>query len=327
MTENNQPKMNMKYLSCFIIAIICSLLVSCGINKSEEVTLLYWNIQNGMWSDQPRNYDTFVEYVKGYDPDICVWCEAQSIYHSGTDKVMPKEDRYLVDGWGELASRYGHNYWYIGGYRDSYPQVITSKYPIEGIKQIVGNEPDSVVTHGSGWAKIEINGKSLNIVTTHTWPQKYAFRTTDIEKSKSENGGDAYRLMEMDFICKSTINSVEDGEIEFWMMLGDFNSRSRVDNSVYNYPEDDSRFWVHDYIQENTPYLDLIHEFHPDEFCKTMPGNSRIDFVYCTEPLFDCITDAYVIVDEYTEPVRDSLKLSNFYYPSDHRPILVKMEL
>ena len=30
---------------------------------------------------------------------------------------------------------------------------------------------------------------------------------------------------------------------------------------------------------------------------------------------------------EFTTPVRDSLKLSNFYYPSDHRPIFVEFEM
>ena len=58
-----------------------------------------------------------------------------------------------------------------------------------------------------------------------------------------------------------------------------------------------------------------------------MPGKSRIDFVYCTEPLFKGVLQASVVVDEFTTPVRDSLKLSNFYYPSDHRPIFVEFEM
>jgi hypothetical protein len=42
------------------------------------------------------------------------------------------------------------------------------------------------------------------------------------------------------------------------MMMGDFNARSRRDNWVYRYPDDDSRLLTHDYILENTPYIDLI---------------------------------------------------------------------
>lgn len=91
-----------------------------------------------------------MEWVKAYDPDVCVWCEAQSIYKTGTADKMDVADRYLVGNWGELAARYGHKYWYVGGHRDNYPQVITSKYPIENVERIVGSKPDSVVTHGAG---------------------------------------------------------------------------------------------------------------------------------------------------------------------------------
>lgn len=174
-------------------------------NPKNNMRLLYWNIQNGMWSGQGDNYDKFVEWVRAYDPDVCVWCEAQSIYKTGTADKMDVADRYLVGNWGELAARYGHKYWYMGGHRDNYPQVITSKYPIENVERIVGSKPDSVVTHGAGWA--------------------------------------------------------------------------------------------------------------------------RIDFVYCTPPLYERITHADVVTDAYTEPVRDPAKLSNFWHPSDHRPIVVDFNM
>ena len=147
---------------------------------SDNLRVLYWNIQNGMWSGQDDNYDRFVEWVKEFDADVCVWCEAQSIYRSGTADRMPEADRYLVGNWGELAARYGHKYWYVGGHRDNFPQVITSKYPIENVERIVGEEPDSVVTHGAGWARIAKNGRTVNIVTLHLWPQAYAYRATDV---------------------------------------------------------------------------------------------------------------------------------------------------
>ena len=132
-------------------------------NPKNNMRLLYWNIQNGMWSGQGDNYAKFVEWGRAYDPDVCVWCEAQSIYKTGTADKMDAADRYLVGNWGELAARYGHKYWYVGGHRDNYPQVITSKYPIENVGRIVGAKPDSVVTHGSGWARIEKNGKTCDM--------------------------------------------------------------------------------------------------------------------------------------------------------------------
>ena len=296
-------------------------------NPKNNMRLLYWNIQNGMWSGQGDNYDKFVEWVRAYDPDVCVWCEAQSIYKTGTADKMDAADRYLVGNWGELAARYGHKYWYVGGHRDNYPQVITSKYPIENVGRIVGAKPDSVVTHGSGWARIEKNGKTVNIVTLHTWPQGYAYEAKDRDASHAENGGDKYRRMEMEYICNHTIHSVPGAEKQLWMMMGDFNSRSSRDNWFYKYPAGDTRFLVHDYILQNTPYVDVIAEKYPGEFKTTTGGKSRIDFVYCTPPLYERVTHADVVTDAYTGPVRDPGKLSNFWHPSDHRPIVVDFDM
>ena len=97
--------------------------------KPDTLRVLYWNIQNGMWADQHNNYDNFVEWVKKYDPDVCIWCEAKSRYVSHQNVKMKEEDHYLIKGWGELAARYGHQYWEHGGHRDGFPQVVTSKYP------------------------------------------------------------------------------------------------------------------------------------------------------------------------------------------------------
>ncbi|MDD4820257.1 MAG: hypothetical protein PHD21_05430, partial [Flavobacteriales bacterium] len=118
-------------------------------NGEKNIRLLYWNIQNGMWDGQVDNYTRFVDFVKSKNPDVCVWCEAQSIYKYGTDEPLDSSERYLVENWGVLAERYGHKYVYVGAHRDDYPQVVTSKYPIENVSRIIGAEPDSVVTHGA----------------------------------------------------------------------------------------------------------------------------------------------------------------------------------
>ena len=305
-------------------AAIAAVLVSgCSKPEPDTLRLLHWNIQNGMWDGQNDNYDRFVEFVKSQDPDICVWCEAQSIWKTDSDQKMDEKDRYLVANWGELAARYGHKYWGIGGHRDNYPQVITSKYPINYVAKIVGNE-ETIVSHGAGWATIEVNGKTINIVTLHTWPQAYAYGAEDREASKAEQGGDKYRAKEIQYICEHTIGTVPGAENQYWMMMGDFNSRSRVDNDYYKYADDDPKLLVHDYVRANTPYIDVIKEKYPDEFKPTTGSKTaRIDYVYCTKPLYDKITFADIIWNEYTTPVRDPQGLSNFWRPSDHMPILV----
>ncbi len=316
------------YIIC-VVAFAASLSACSGDSSPSNLRLrvLFWNIQNGMWSGQDDNYDTFVKWVDKQQPDICIWCEAQSIYLSGTADAMPSEDRYLVDNWGELAARYGHQYWYVGGHRDNYPQVITSKYPIENVERIVGTKPDSVVTHGAGWARVKINGHIINLISLHLWPKRYAYEATDRDASIAENGGDRYRRMEMEYICKHTIESVPGAAGQMWFMAGDFNSRSRRDNWFYEYPENDTRLLVHDYIQQNTPYLDVIADKYPGDFKTTTHGKSRIDFVYCTSPLYNRIVSTDVLFDEYTTPVRDPQELSNFWHPSDHLPIIVEFNM
>lgn len=306
----------------------CLTLVAARPDKSC-LRLLYWNIQNGMWDGQTDHYTRFTKWVKEQHPDICVFCEASTIFQTGTDKSLPKEDRFLPGHWSELASRYGHSYVYLGGWRDNYPQVITSRYPIENIKKIIGNGTDSVVTHGAGWARIHLKEMTLNIVTLHTWPQRYAFGVPPEkrEESAAVREGDAYRRMEVEYICKHTIQSIPSAAKEYWMMMGDFNARTRRDNWVYHYPEDDSRFLTHDYILENTPYVDLISERYPDNFYSTTGGKARIDFVYLTPPLYQLVSEAAVVTDDYTRPVRNPQKISNFWHPSDHRPIIVDFKI
>ena len=119
---------------------------------------------------------------------------------------------------------------------------------------------------------------------------------------------DRYRAREVQYVCEHTIGTVEDAENQLWMMMGDFNSRSRVDNDQYKYADDDPRLLVHDYIKANTPYIDVIKAKYPNEFKPTTGGkNSRIDYVYCTPALYDRVTFADVIWDEYTTPVRTDL--------------------
>lgn len=287
--------------------------------SGEPFRLLFWNIQNGMWSGQVDHYDAFVKWVKEQHPDVCVWCEARSIYYTGTRDKLPLEEKYLVEHWPELAARYGHSYVYVGGMRDNYPQVITSRTPIHGMAQIIGAEPDSVVSHGALWAQVEAEGKTLNFVALHTWPHPYAFGAEDEAASKAAHGGDAYRKMEVEYVCKHTIGSAQEGN---WLMMGDFNSLSRTDNALYGLPADDPKFQAQDYMHEHTPYWDIIKRKNPEEVIVSTIENTRYDYVFCTPDLYSSITDARIVRDSYTDPVRDD-KVKGFCHPSDHLPIIV----
>ena len=111
------------------------------------------------------------------------------------------------------------------------------------------------------------------------------------------------------------------------MMMGDFNSISRVDNDTYKLDKDSKRFLTHDFILNHTPYLDVIKQSHPNEFITSCGGNARIDYVYMTPKLYAMVKDANIITDSYTQPIRNPQNISNFYHPSDHRPIIINFEL
>ena len=299
--------------------------ISCSATK--EVSILYWNIQNGMWADQGNNYDNFVGFVNEINPDVCIWCEAESRYITDSDKKMQMpEDQYLPWNWDMLASRYGHKYVLICGKRDTFPQVITSKYPLRIVKRINGNGEDVVVVHGAGWAKVEIEGKEINLVTLHTYPFKYAYGAEDQALSSAENGGDRFRAKEMQYICEQTVDQEPQAANQLWLMTGDFNAISSVDNFHYKRDLSDPAFLVHDYVRNNTPYIDLIEHLHPGEFHKSTLSGRRIDMVYVTSPLLKMVCSADYLYEGFPSAVRDS-SIKKFCRPSDHYPALIKLKL
>ena len=310
----------MKRLLPLWILVLCICSVGCG----KEVKVLYWNIQNGMWHDQGNDYEGFVAYVREVDPDICVWAEAESrhVTGKGTKMAIP-DDQYLPWNWDVLAERYGHKYTLMCGKRDTYPQVITSKYPLKIVKRIKGNGADIIVAHGAGWAKVDLGGgKELNIVTLHTWPQNYAYRAEDREASIAEHGGDYFRAMEMRYICEQTIGCVPDAENQLWLMTGDFNSISSIDNNHYGRDSSSTSFLVHDYIRDNTPYIDAVQVTHPGDFQKSTFSGIRVDYAYVSPALFKKVKSAEHLYDDYTEMTRDE-EVPGFFHPSDHYPILL----
>lgn len=317
--------MKNKSLFCAIfVAVVC--LAGCT-KKNETVKILYWNIQNGMWADQGNNYDNFVEFVKRENPDICVWAEAESRYRTGTAvKMAGCEEAYLPYNWDLLARRYGHEYVCIAGKRDTFPQVVTSKYPLKVIQRITGNGDDIVVVHGAGYVQVDIEGEILNLVTVHTFPARYAYNAEDEKKSAAENGGDIFREAEMKYICEETILKYDPQGKDNWMMLGDFNSVSRVDNWHLGRPEDDKAFLLHDYVHTNTPYIDLMEYKFPGEYVKSTFSKRRVDYIYMTESLAERIVDAAAITDGFATTHRCEGELSKFCDPSDHYPLTVTLK-
>ena len=315
-----------KYLLILLLILPIPLALS-GRKSEKKLRLLYWNIQMGMWDGQGDNYERFVDWVKSKDPDICVWCEGASLVKTDSDENIPKSERYLPGGWPELARRYGHEHVFVGGFRDPFPQVITSKYPIDSMGRFIGSEPDSVVMHGAGWAKIKLDGKDINVVSLHLQPYSYwrFLPEGKKEESRKNYGGEKYRRMEMKWILDHTVRTHEHPEKELWMILGDFNARSRKDNFYYKWSQASQDFLVHNYIEESAPYLyDVVAEKFPEVFCPSH-GKKRIDYVYLTAPLLKAVKRVETEPDAYAKP--RPTEFTNFKRPSDHHPIIVDFNL
>ena len=293
-----------------------------------NIRLLYWNIQNGMWDGQQDDYQRFTSWVEAQKPDICVWCEAQKLYKTGSADPERESEQECLDRWKRLAARYGHTYIYLSAHPDNYPQLITSKFPMENEKLITGNS-DTIVCHGASWYKLRLGKKLVNLVTLHTWPQGYGFKVPKEkrEESRANSEGDKFRRAEMEYILKQTILSHPKAGKELWAMMGDFNSVSRVDNGKYKLPDDSPKFLVHDFIREQTPYEDIIKTLYPDSIVSSTGGGSRIDFLYLTPALTKRVKKAGIANDSYTMPIRNPQKISNFWHPSDHLPIVVDFAL
>lgn len=296
----------------FYLDEICVKEVPGGWNARDCLRVLYWNIQNGMWYDQ-YGYDHFVEFVNRFSPDICVWCEARTNYESGSDTWIPVEqDSYLPGNWTALAARYGHQY--VGISRrdqEAYPQVVTSRYPIEKLLQLGKIEGESPIMHGAGLFKVNTPAGGYYFVTLHLNPH---------------SDEDAERLREITRILEKTVLDNYWVPDRGWFVLGDFNSHSRKDAAFLSNLEVDSpKYWVHDHIASETSLVDLLATRYPGKnYFTTTYGFSRFDYIYLDAGTYSRVRNAGVITSTWTTP--EPTGLSNFYTPSDHRPILVDID-
>lgn len=211
--------------------------------------VLSWNIQDGMWCDQFNDYDDFVAYVNEFEPDI--FCIQEGATHWDVDgKNLSEDQRTLPQGWSELAKRWGHDYVAQGPYKDNYPVVITSKFPLETIQELAGDE-NTEVSHGALHICVTpVEGLTVNIVNLHLTPN------LNDQSAK-------YRLAEIEYYLSKTINSPEHYHHLNWLMTGDFNSKADAEIDVL--------------VRKNS-YYDLWSEMN------NYTG-THIDFIYGTKSM------------------------------------------
>ena len=299
----------------------------------STLRVMCWNIQNGMWADQDNNYNNFVAWVKKYNPDVCVWCEGETIFNTSGDKVYDT-NRILPNAWASVAQRYGHNYWSKSEDRDNYPQIITSKYPINTLAKIgqIGTT-DAYVEHGSGLFEVEFNGHSVYFVSfhafAHAYDPKYTSSGTDAQNASAAlYEGDYHREKEIRYVYEQTIEKYPSQSN--WLMMGDFNSISSLD-AEHHTGINDTNWLLHDHILGKDYLKDIIAERNaPEDFFSSINGDSRrIDFIYASPAMYDRIESTAIIIDSWTVLSQDKSVSDKGYFcrPSDHRPILVDFKM
>ena len=292
-----------------------------------KLRVLYWNIQDGMWADQHNGYDNFVEWVKRYDPDVCVWCESETVFKDKTTESMPGKDRFLPNGWNSLAARYGHGYTSKSGDRDSYPQTITSRYPIETLRQVTDTENSGKpIVHGAGLFSVTVGGKKVNFISVHTWPQTYGYKVAEADRpaSTAAHEGDLYRQYEMGWICENLYNDPQYSSTRDVLMLGDFNSYSPLDNHFYSLPDSDTKFLCQKEIFSRTDLVEIVGTKYPGEFYSSVMGDaSRVDMAYASPSMYDSLSNVQILIDDWCRLEQCPYVTGWIGLPSDHKPILL----
>lgn len=317
--------------------------------SGDMLKVLSYNIQNGMWADQGNSYANFIAFVKKHAPDICLWQEAKSSYKTEPDKDGKAESlgtldklsgKYLIDyndklQWGTVAGKYGHNDWDYGAYQDNFPVVITATAANSiNLIQTLGNrskgggkqEVDDNVSHGGLHAKMY----GVNIVSLHLWPQQYGKNVTGTEaqeESKKNNEGHLYRVHELEYMLGKTVLNPTYASEKNWIMTGDFNSRSRLDETKYAYGLSSPLYWAQNVILDTTDYCDVIHTVYGGKFIPSTGGGSRIDYVFASPAMMKRVVRARTITneDDFTTITKPEGWPFNKY--SDHRPILVEFDM
>ena len=229
-----------------------------------------------------------------------------------------------------MCKRYGHSYSSVGGNRDNYPQTVTSKYPITTLQRITNTDEDGKpISHGAGHFTITVNGKKINIVSLHMWPQAYGYgvATADREASQANNEGDKYRAFEMQYIVDQTVNNSKYASEKYWVFGGDTNSKSRLDNWFYGYDTNSTKLLVHDILLNYTSLKDIIGCRYPGSFMASTYGDNRIDILYASPDMYNMVDNAITLIDEWLSDAKKSEYVSSFYDRSDHRPVIVDFDL
>ena len=266
---------------------------------TPALKIISYNIYVGMKMDTSKGKTAFANWVRKQQPDVLGLQEVTGFTQASLEK---------------LAKSYGHAYAVLLVEGEKYPVAITSKFPITNVQKVTDNMD-------RGFIQATIKGKTF--VVLHFSPFDYRTRRTEVDLLLA--------------------NVVHQPKIKDWIIMGDFNSFSAVDSMAYQ----DGRLVenLRKYEQKYAPIEKLIDgkidyqvidkmmnagfydalKIKHSEFIKTVhpkrfePKGSpdvptRIDFIFVSKKSKNKVTNAEVLVDEFTD---------NF---SDHYPMMMQLQ-
>lgn len=304
------------------------------LDRSQVLRVMDYNIQNGMWADQGHNYDNFVNWMLRADTDVVIFCEAQSNYVTDIDKRMPEPipERYLPSHWGEFAARWGHKYWVIGAHQDNHPVVVTSKYPLTLVQALGGEE----LSHGGVHATVEVNGEKIDLVGFHTFPYAYTRelvktdRVQEQKESRRRYDGEKMRMEEMKTFMERTMLNKKFKKQKNWLVMGDTNCLSPLDDRFFGHGVDHPFYWGHSYILNNTDCIDIVKEYccpqSRDVMIPSIQWERRIDIIYASPSMMERVVKVETPKDEFTTSIREK-GLRHHKRSSDHLPVIVDFRI
>ena len=317
------------------------------VTRENTLRIMTYNVQNGIWGDEQNNYDNFVKWMQEQDPDICIFCESQTIYKTQTHEKCDVTERYLPygkghswergtepyfepKGWIELGTRWGHTYAKIGAHIDNHPVTVTSKYPVTLVQKLGDKNPHEI-WHGGIHAQVVVDGKTINIVGYHTWPFGMSRETRGKGKaieaeSTAELGGHLYRTYETEFFIENTVNNPKFADEKYWIITGDTNCRSSLDDAFLGYGPKSPRYGSNNYVLDHSGCKDITKTYNsPDQrdvLMSSTQKQARIDIMYGSDEMMSRVIRAEIPKDEFTGAPYNA-KMKFYDMSSDHLPVIV----
>lgn len=260
-------------------------------NSAKTLTVLSYNILEGMKTDVSTNKQLFTAWVGIQNPDIFAIQEA---------------NKFTEESLNKLAKSYGHPYSAIVKLT-GYPVALTSKYPITAIERV-----NTGMTHGFIIAKI----LDYNIVVLHLNPHNYEIRRSEIQivlDKITENKATNKLLVMGDFNSYSPLYAANFAN---GTLVNTLRQREIANPGTKYLDNGELDFKVQQRVLDYG-LLDIIYEFEkkdPQNAKIINPTTNKIDYIYCSNDLISTVESAHFIKDDFTKVY------------SDHLPIIIKLK-